>query len=249
MTKLNLSARSPNKLTRLTALALLTLPLAACSNNVDRVVTSSTVSDDFRTRHPIVLANGEKTLDIFVGGSKAGLDRRQSEDIAAFARNWRREGQGVIQILLPRGSGQDRAAQALLDDVRRDLVKAGAGGSVNLGAYEARDPALAAPIRLSYVALEARVGTRCGEWPSDLASGTSTKGWDNRPYYNLGCAYQQNIAAQIADPRDLVRPREEAPADVQMRTRAITKVREGEDPGTAWNRSIRPYSGIGTIAQ
>lgn len=235
-------------LPRLAALALLAIPLAACSNNVDRTVTSSTVSDDFRARHPIVLANGEKTLDIFVGGS-AGLDRRQSDDLVAFARNWRREGQGAIQIMLPRGSEQDRAAQAMLDDVRRELVKAGAGGSVQLGAYEARDPALAAPIRLRYVALEARVGTRCGEWPSDLASGTSTKGWQNRPYYNLGCAYQQNFAAQIADPRDLVRPREEAPADVQMRTRAVSKVREGEDPGTAWNRSIRPYSGIGALAQ
>lgn len=248
--KTTMTFPSMSLLPRRVAMALLALPLAACSNNVDRLVTSSTsVPDDFRARHPIVLANGQKSLDVFVDGNDGRIDRRQSDDLAAFARNWRREGQGPIQILLPRGSAQDHSAQAMLDPVRRELVRAGAGGSVTLGAYEARDPSLAAPIRLSYSALEARVDTRCGEWPSDLASGTSTKGWENRPYYNLGCAYQQNFAAQLSDPRDLVRPRQETPSDVQMRMRAIGKVREGEDPGTAWGRTIRPYSSIGTLAQ
>lgn len=233
---------------RLAAAAFFALAAGGCSNNVDRVVTSSTIPDDFRARHPIVLATGQRTLDIFVGGPEA-IDRRQAEDLKAFARNWRKDGQGAIQILLPRGSEHDRAAHAALDGVRRHLAQAGATGSVSVGAYNVRDPSLAAPIRLSYAAIEARTATRCGEWPSDLASGTSTAGWENKPYFNLGCAYQQNLAAQISDPRDLVRPREEQPADVQMRTRAVGKVRSGEDPGTTWGVSVRPYQAIGAITQ
>lgn len=41
----------------------------------------------------------------------------------------------------------------------------------------------------------------CGNWNSDL---TETK--ENRPYENLGCAVQTNIAAEIVDPATLDRP-------------------------------------------
>ena len=87
--------------------------------------------------------------------------------------------------------------------------------------------------------------SKCGEWPADIASGSSAEGWQNRPYYNLGCATQSNLAAQVADPVDLVRPRQEDPSDVAMRTRAISAVRTGADPGTSWSLSNTNIGGLG----
>ena len=237
------STVSKASLLRRSALCGLLLSLAACSN-VDRVVTGSTIPDDFRQRHAIVLTNAPQTLDIFVGGA-AGLDKRQARDVSNFATDYLGRGQGTMTILVPASQGP--AAQHTLHSVRTTLAAAGVKGHVNVGSYAPPDPTLAAPLRLSFVSLQAQAATRCGEWPADLASGSSMKGWDNRPYYNLGCATQQNLAAQIADPRDLVRPRVEEPADVQMRTRAIGNVREGVDPGTSWR--ITNSNNIGTVGQ
>ncbi|MBL8589346.1 MAG: CpaD family pilus assembly protein [Methylobacteriaceae bacterium] len=229
----------------LAAALLMAAPLAACSN-VDRVVTGTAVSPDVRARHPIVLTNAPQTLDIFVPGAAGRLDNRQIDDIRDFAKNYNNAGTGVIQILAPRGSAQDAAAQRVVGEIRSQLSGAGVKGYVDVGVYHVADARLAAPVRLSYHGLEARVASRCGEWPEDLASGTSLKGWENRPYYNLGCATQQNLAAQIADPRDLVRPRHMQPADGSMRVRAITAVRAGKNPTTEWPSSANP---IGNVLQ
>ena len=92
--------------------------------------------------------------------------------------------------------------------------------------------------------MTARVAHQCGEWPRDLASGSTLETWKNSPYWNLGCSYQNMIATQLDDPRDLEAPRATSPSDIQMRTRAIAKVRQGADPATQWtDKSI----GIGTV--
>jgi pilus assembly protein CpaD len=101
-------------------------------------------------------------------------------------------------------------------------------------------------VRLTFVGLKATVGSQCGQWPSDLASGSTMQGWENRQWWNFGCATQSTLAAQIDDPRDLVAPRAESASDVQLRTRAIGDLRQGRDPGTAWavgNTSIGNIGG------
>jgi pilus assembly protein CpaD len=70
--------------------------------------------------------------------------------------------------------------------------------------------------------------------------------WSNKPYWNFGCAYQTALAAQIADPRDLVAPQAETPADTAMRVRAIENLRKGEDPGTNWKLTNSSISQVGT---
>ncbi len=122
-------------------------------------------------------------------------------------------------------------------------------GDIEVGSYQVTDARLASVLRLSFVKLQAKAATRCGDWPEDLGLGTSLDGWENRTYYNFGCATQQTLAAQLDDPRDLVRPRAEDPSDVQMRTRAIGDIRGnpalliGPDPehdgGTARVRDRR----------
>jgi pilus assembly protein CpaD len=89
-------------------------------------------------------------------------------------------------------------------------------------------------LRLSFEALKAKVANRCGEWPRDLASGTSLAGWQNESYWNFGCAEQSTFAAQIADPRDLLGPRGKTPSDIEMRMRAIDRLRSGQDLSTSW---------------
>ena len=100
-------------------------------------------------------------------------------------------------------------------------------------------------MRLSFDGIKAKVAHPCGEWPSDLASGSSTRGWDNKTYWNFGCANQNMIATQVADPRDVAEPRGESPADVAMRMRAIGNVRKGADPGTNWTTKNSSIGAVG----
>ena len=48
----------------------------------------------------------------------------------------------------------------------------------------------------------------------------------NRQYHNFGCAYQNNIAAQIADPADLIGPRAQTPVDAEQRGQVMKRYRE-----------------------
>lgn len=54
---------------------------------------------------------------------------------------------------------------------------------------------------------------------------------------NLGCASQATLAAQVADPIDLVRSREEGRPDMVKRMGAIAKIREGRDPSTQYRQA------------
>ena len=229
------------------ALALLAAPLGACTSRLDRVVNQAqAIPDDYRQRHPIVLTNAAQTLDVFPGGPSGQLDQRQMKDIEAFVKAYKSAGQGAMQVLVPRGAGHGGAvSQATLTAVRHALVHYGMHGYINAGSYDVTDATLAAPLRLSFTRLSAKLGSNCGDWPADLVGGSTTQSWENRPYYNLGCATQQTLAAQVDDPRDLVNPRAEDASDVQMRTRAIGFIRRGIDPSTIWQNQNSHIGNLG----
>ena len=227
---------------RVAASALLMLSCAACSN-VDRTVATSAIPVDYHERHPILLANGVHSLDVFLVGQDGQFDYRQKQDVIAFSAAYLAQGEGRIRVMVPRGQVDAQAAEATLSAVRRGLARAGVKGDIEVGSYRVANARLASVLRLSFVELQARAAHRCGDWPEDLGSGGTLEGAENRPYYNLGCASQQTFAAQVSDPRDLVRPRAEEPGDVYMRTRSIQDLRGGlnapvgQDPSTNWSQA------------
>lgn len=220
----------PSMTKALGALSILTLSLGACAP--DRVVTGSTYPTDYHERHPIVLAHAPTNLDVFV--APGGLDPRQREDIREFATAYRRFGEGAMSIEVPRDSRTPTRRSLAL--VRSALAEAGvASAHTAVASYAVDDPALASPIRLSFSRIQAKVGSRCGLWPQDLGVSNAKFNANNDPYWNLGCAMQSNVAAQVADPLDLVRGRSEARVDTGRRMENIKKLRAGEDPSTRYN--------------
>ncbi|MGH6834279.1 MAG: CpaD family pilus assembly protein [Methylocella sp.] len=219
----------------------LLLPLAGCGTT-ERMVVSSIPLDDYRVRHPIVLAEAPRTLDIFVEPTTGQFDRRSAAQLREFAGLYRKFGRGPISIMPPAFPGGTTPVAPLRNAL---LYSAGAHVRTIVAPYPA-SPNLAAPVRLSFLGLKASVADRCGQWPRDLAIGSGAAvDWSNRPYWNFGCAYQSAFAAQVADPRDLVTPQGETPADTVMRTRAIESLRKGEDPGTNWKLVNSSLSQVG----
>jgi pilus assembly protein CpaD len=201
------------------------LLLGACAKGD---ISTSGVPVDIRERHPIVLRDAPRSLDVFVGRAGGGLDPRQADDVARFGADYRRSGKGGLVAEVPTGTGRDVATHDTLDGIRRSLARAGVSpGVLSVRTYRIADPGLASPIRLTYASLQAGLPHSCGQWPTDAS---------NEPYWNLGCASQANLAAQIADPLDLVRARGEGRLDTQKRMEAIRKLRDGKDPSTQYRQ-------------
>jgi pilus assembly protein CpaD len=188
---------------------------------------------EFQERHPIVVADAPTSVDLYPVGGR--LDERSRANVRAFADRYRRYGSGAVMIQTPTGANRNSIA---VYEVRRALLAAGVKGNVTVGDYLPSTDGAAPPVRVSFMGLKAIVPTKCGQWPEDLASGSSVEGWKNESYSNFGCATQSTIAAQVDDPRDFVQPRAIGPSDVAMRTRAIEAVRNGQDPGTQWKDAV-----------
>lgn len=68
----------------------------------------------------------------------------------------------------------------------------------------------------------------CGNFPKDLA-----RTQQNDQYANFGCSQQNNIAAMVANPQDLIRPRPQTPSDPMRRSKVIDNYRTGEATSAA----------------
>lgn len=225
--------RMPRSLALCALLAAVAL-LPACTHKTAQVTGS--IPLDVKDRHPIVLAEAPRSIEIFATGPR--LDARQADDLAAFAAEYRSNGRSQIIAEVPSGDGVSAAGHRGLSSVREALSRNGVSPAlVQVRSYPAPDYTVAAPIRLSFAKLQARVPHACGQWPEDLGASNGSFSNTNRPYWNLGCAYQNNIAAMVADPIDLERPRQEGRIDTLRRMAGVGKLREGQDPSTTYRDS------------
>lgn len=203
-------------------------------------VRKETVSlpNDYRKRHPITLKEGERTVEIFVGNSRSGLNPSQRADVLSFAQDWRKNSTGGVIIDLPAGTANEVAASGTIPEIRSILAAAGIPPhAVSVRPYQASPDKLAA-IRLNYSKIVAQAGP-CGLWPDDLGPSFTPSYQQNRPYWNLGCATQRNLAAMVANPADLVQPRGEAPAYTPRRSVVLDKYRKGENTSTTYSNEDR----------
>jgi pilus assembly protein CpaD len=212
---------------RFAALALIVVGAAVsgCASPKDGMVTGA-LSDDYRQRHPIVLSQAEHNVDIPVYAGDRRLTVGTRDTIRGFSQDYKSHATGTIEILAPQGSANSPAVLALRKQIRQELVASGIPSRRIVDSiYPAGGAGDAAPIRLRFMAITA-VTNACGQWPDDL----SDNAFDNQNYYNFGCAQQNNLAAQVANPTDLVAPRAQTPIDAEQRGKVIDNYRNGTTP-------------------
>lgn len=215
------------------ALVGLSLALGACQQTAE-VVTAS-VPTDYRLRHPIAVTETNRSIVIFVGHGRGGLTAPQRTDVAGLAQVWLREGTGAIVADVPVATANARAAAEAYREIRTILAARGVPSSaITQRQYTPDDPRALPTIKLSYPKIAATAGP-CGLWPEDLGPNIHDTGYnENRPWHNLGCASQHNLAAMIDNPADLEQPRPETPAYTMRRNAAFEKYRKGEPTTTTY---------------
>jgi pilus assembly protein CpaD len=156
-----------------------------------------------------------------------GLSEHQSAALADYAHHWFEVEGGDIVLRAPDHAGDPAAAYRTSVGARDYLVGQGVpAAKLHIEGYDAQGDAHA-PVLLAFTRYVAK-GPDCGHNWENLSA---TK--DNRAYDNFGCAVTANLAAEIANPQDLVQPQADDPPDAGRRSVVMGHYRKGDTTSTA----------------
>lgn len=150
---------------------------------------------------------------------EAGLSANQVMALRDMVNRFAAEGAPLLTVEAP--SGDDPLASQVAWSIKSALEAAGAPSSrVRVVTYPAPDPR--APVLVGFETVRAAV-PQCGrEWTNLARTGA------NAGSANFGCAVNANLAAQIANPRDMVAPRPMTAPDAARRSVVFDHYRAGE---------------------
>lgn len=210
----------------------LSLALAGCQSGggAFEAMTApvAAVPNDYRANHPITIEESLATFDIPVGRETPYLATGMEGNVLAFAGTFRSSGSGTLAIVLPMGSPNAANAASIAQQVEGVLVAGGVSpGEIEYRTYPGGTATANAPVRLAFVRLAATT-SQCGLWPENLARNVDVN------YANFGCATQQNLAAMVANPLDLLYPRLMTPPSAARRSTVLDAYQAGQPTGTAY---------------
>ncbi|MEE9908351.1 CpaD family pilus assembly lipoprotein [Brucella intermedia] len=97
--------------------------LAGCANR--QHVTVGALPDDYRTNHPITIAEREQVTDIPIAQADQKLSPMQRGIVQGAIANYRRSGSGMLYVLVPSGASNQAAAYRLSTEVAATLRRSG----------------------------------------------------------------------------------------------------------------------------
>lgn len=152
-----------------------------------------------------------------------GLSPNQRDAVGQLAARYGASGHGAIKVEAP--AGEDPAAVGQAYAVRAALQAAGVPGDrIQMAAYAAPDPR--APVLAGFETVRASI-PNCANEARNVGPRFS-----NQSTVGLGCAITANMAAQIADPRDILGPRPMTPADSGRAAVVFDNYRKGQASST-----------------
>ena len=170
---------------------------------------------DPMVNHPITVEPRFAAIKLSFSAPEAGLLPDDAERFDAFVADYLSRGSGSISVSAPQGAD----STAALTYFGTRLFSMGVPRSrIIVGTHDGSE----SRVEIGYIAYGAKTDP-CGDWSDDVA-----KTYDNRSTRNFGCAVQHNIAAQVADPRDLIEMRPTDPADAVRRGQVLDNYEKGK---------------------
>lgn len=197
----------------LASAVLLAAPLAACGGAAGSGPVPLTPTSRFALQV-------EPGLDrVAFAVHETGLSANQTLALADMVNRFAGEGAPMLTVEAP--SGDDPVSSDVAWRIKGALEAQGVPPyQVQVVTYLAPDPR--APVLVGFDTVRAAV-PQCGtSWTNLGRTGA------NAGYANFGCAVNANLAAQIADPRDIVSPRAIQPGSAARRAVVFDKYRLGE---------------------
>lgn len=181
----------------LLALLMAGSALAACASPLNGPAQAISVAE----QHPITVQQQVVTLSIAVDDSLSELSAVDKARIGAFADAWFTRGHGPVTITAPSGGNMDFYGQQVVAEIRNELYRLGMDYAAMQGAsYRVPGDVSQPEILLTFDNYVASPSA-CGNWDDEYYRRSH-----NLRTKNFGCADRNNLAAMVADPRDLVTP-------------------------------------------
>lgn len=167
--------------------------------------------------HPITVEPSYRAIKLPFSARDAGLMPDDAAHFSVFVAEFLNSGNGAISITAPQGGGANAAigyfGERLASlGVPRDRILVGTRPDAGDGRVE-----------IGYMAYTAHVEACGQDWSKDWGDTA-----DNQPPANFGCATQHNLAAMVADPRDLIEPRQMDASDAIRRSTVTGHYEKGE---------------------
>jgi pilus assembly protein CpaD len=178
------------------------LMAGSCGPDINHPLT-----EDGQINHPITVEPDYRTLKLSYEGS---LSAEDAANLSAFVEDYLSRGNGAISISVP--SGPD--ASQTITQLGERLADMGVPRSRILVGIQDRSGS-DGRVEIGYISYRAHTD-QCGDWSVDAADNEA-----NGTMPNFGCAVQNNIAAEVVDPRDLAQSRGLASADATRRMQVL----------------------------
>lgn len=190
--------------------------------------------------HPIVVQPESRAVRIYYGGS-GGVAPEDSAKLDRVVSDYQAAGSGSISISAPEGPDSSEA----ISYFGERLVQMGVSRArIMVGTHPVADGDRR--VEIGFIGYVAHTEP-CGDWSQDVAMTES-----NLPMPNFGCSVQHNIAAMVANPRDLDETRRlDDSSDSSRRAVVIGHYEKGENTQAtkkttdSGSEQSAPGSGIG----
>ncbi|HEX3754612.1 MAG TPA: CpaD family pilus assembly protein [Rhizomicrobium sp.] len=169
--------------------------------------------------HPITVEPGMASQRFSWGAGEESLNPADAARLDDMLADYRLHGSGSISINAPQG----QAGRAAIGWFAERIAASGVSRDKILVAT--RDAPGDFKLALSYIVYRASTAP-CGDWSDQLAD---TSG--NLTPKNFGCAVQHNVAAMVADPRDLQGPRPMDGSDANRTATILSNYEQGKPTG------------------
>ena len=96
--------------------------IAGCAKHSENDFTVGSVQSTYKTKHPIVIDEQEKFLDVPVAASTYKLGYPTQSAIVGFANRYKDGANGAITVMIPSGSANEAAARRMLPKIASTVV-------------------------------------------------------------------------------------------------------------------------------
>jgi pilus assembly protein CpaD len=173
--------------------------------------------EDGAVNHPIAVEPSYQSIKLYYAPADAGISPADQSRFDSFVADYQAHGNGAIAVSAPAGINSAAMTAFFAQRINDMGVPK---NRILVASHDAPDNDQR--VEINYISYQAHTD-KCGDWSEDLAFTA-----DNLTPKNFGCAVQQNIAAQVADPRDLLQPRPSGDASAVRRDTVIGNYEAGK---------------------
>ena len=199
--------------------------LAACTTSDLRLpgfLETPVYNKEYRQFHAVAVESVRLTLSLPGADGQERLTPGEIRRVDEFVSGYMAERRGQLLVSIPAGASGERRvlgrAKQIADRARRQGLPA---DQIMLRVAVEEDRA-DAPVVVGYDKFVVRV-PECGDWSKE-----SSHDLTNTQFTNFGCATQRAIGLMVADPADLISPRQAGLRDAGRSNTVIQLYRTGQ---------------------